>query len=59
MALTKPRDIGFQLFLEVCWVKAWHNVDAVIARRSITVKWLSRAFPLSLTQADTGKKTNY
>lgn len=28
VALTKLRYVGFQLFLEVCWVKAWHGIDA-------------------------------
>lgn len=60
VALIKLRYVGFQLFLEVCWVKAWHGIDAlIIARRNITVKWLSRASPLSPTQADALKKTNY
>lgn len=59
VALTKLRHVGFQLFLEVCWVKAWHGIDAlIIARKNITVKWLSRASPLSPTQTDTLKKTN-
>ena len=42
-ALTKLRHLSFHVLPEVCQMKAWRDIDELIARRSITVRWLGRA----------------
>lgn len=42
-ALTELRHLSFHVFPEVCQTKAWRDTDAFVARRSITIRWLSSA----------------